>query len=122
MAGGTETCPRCNGSIGLDQKGMIGAHYQLTRQVGRRSRYEPCLGSGQPPLVRLEPTDAARRILCRITTDPNRATKQACDLLLELIRQDARNDPDALVGMSVKDFQQVVAEVATDLVQERAFR
>ena len=121
MAGGTETCPRCKNAIGLDQRGMIG-HHQLISRAGDRLRYTPCLGSGEPPVVRLEPTDAARRILCRITTDPNRATKQACDLLLELIRQDARNDPDALVGMSVKDFQQVVAEVATDLVQERAFR
>lgn len=113
----TETCPSCKNPLGLISSGRIEPH-DLVDKCGRAT---PCPGSGEFPDP-LTPTDAARRILTRITTDPDRATKQACDLLLELIRQDARNDPDAIAGLSVKDFQQVVAEVATDLVQERAFR
>lgn len=117
----TETCSRCKNPMTVDRRGMIEDHFLVG--VGLGSAPVPrCPGSGGPPLTRLESADAARRILTRITTDPNRATKQACDLLLELIRQDARNDPGAIAGLSVADFQKVVAEVATDLVQERAFR
>jgi hypothetical protein len=70
-----------------------------------------------------EPRSSAA-LLQKLRDEPGRTAKMAADLLVEIVRQKAREDVNdkTISGLSPVDFAKLVGEVAADLVKERALK
>ena len=71
-----------------------------------------------------EVTAGSFPLLQKLRDEPGRTAKMAADLLVEIVRQKAREDvtDKAISNLSPADFAKLVGEVAADLVKERALK
>jgi len=77
-----------------------------------------------PPNLKILHVDSGALLLQKLRDEPGRTAKMAADLLVEIVRQKAREDVSdkTISSPSPADFAKLVGEVAADLVKERALK